>query len=70
MCAVMYAEKFWIAPWDTSTSATTVEIGSRTYKTVRMMSCQKLPRLLPLRPMIPRISATATTIPTPAERKF
>ena len=23
MCAVMYAEKFWIAPWDTSTSATT-----------------------------------------------
>ena len=34
------------------------------------MSCQKLPMPLPVRPMIPRTSATATTIPTPAERKF
>ncbi len=35
-----------------------------------MMSCQKLPSDLPLREAIPRISATATTMPTPAERKF
>ncbi len=34
------------------------------------MSCQKLPRLLPLRPTIPRTSATATTIPTPADSQF
>ena len=34
------------------------------------MSCQKFPMLLPLRDTIPRISATATTMPVPAERKF
>ena len=34
------------------------------------MSCQKLPMLVPLRDTIPRISATATEIPTPADRKF
>ncbi len=44
--------------------------GSSTYRIVRTMSCQKLPMLLPLRPMMPRISATATTMPTPAEMKF
>ena len=34
------------------------------------MSCQKLPRPVPLRPMMPRISATATAMPTAAETKF
>ena len=34
------------------------------------MSCQKFPRLLPLRAMIPRISAIRTTIPAAAETKF
>ena len=34
------------------------------------MSAQKLPMLLPLRETIPRISATATQIPTPAESQF
>ena len=34
------------------------------------MSAQKLPSPLPLRPMIPRTSAIATTIPTPAESQF
>ena len=63
-------EKFWITPWETSTSAPITEIGASTYRIVRTRSCQKLPRLLPLRPTIPRISATATTIPTPAESKF
>ena len=34
------------------------------------MSAQKLPMLLPLRATIPRISATATQIPTPADSQF
>ena len=45
-------------------------IGASTYRIVRTRSCQKLPRLLPLRPMMPRTSATATMMPTPAESQF
>ncbi len=62
--------KFAITPWETRMRATRIDSGINTYRTVRTMSCQKLPRLLPLREMIPRMSATATTMPTPAERKF
>ena len=57
-------------PCETSTSAPTTEIGNNTYSTVRTTSCQKLPKPLPLRPTIPRISATATQMPTAAEAKF
>ena len=59
-----------MTPWETSTIAPSTQIGVITYRTVRTMSAQKLPMLLPLRPMIPRISAIATQIPTPADRKF
>ena len=34
------------------------------------MSTQKFPMPFPLRPTMPLIRATATTMPTPAERKF
>ena len=62
--------RFWIDPWKMSSSATTSDSGSSTYRHVRTMSCQKLPSDLPLRPEMPRISATATVMPTPADTKF
>ncbi len=59
-------------PWETRTSAPTTEIGSSTYSSVRVRSCQKLPS--PCAPVwraaIARIRATATTMPTAAEMKF
>ena len=51
-------------------SAPTKEIGSSTYSSVRTRSCQKLPRLAPLRERMPRIIATSTAMPTAAETKF
>ena len=59
-----------MTPWETSTIAAITDSGASTYRIVRTRSCQKLPRLLPLRPMIPRTSATATTMPTPADSQF
>ena len=59
-----------MTPWETSTIAPITQIGVITYRTVRTMSAQKLPMLLPLRETIPRISAIATQIPTPAESQF
>ncbi len=66
------SESDWTTPWEASTSAPTIEIGSSTYSSARVRSCQKLPR--PVAPVrraaIPRISAMATTMPTAAETKF
>ena len=59
-----------MTPWETSTIAATMTIGVSTYRIVRTRSAQKLPMLLPLRETIPRISAIATTMPTPAESQF
>ena len=59
-------------PWEASTSAPTIEIGSSTYSSARVRSCQKLPRpsAPARRAAMPRISAIATTMPTAAETKF
>ncbi|MCY1228403.1 hypothetical protein D9M72_407180 [compost metagenome] len=63
-------QKFWTTPPITSTTAAAAASGSRTRKLVRARSTQKLPsRSVRVRAM-PRIRATATTMPTAADRKF
>ncbi len=65
-----YVAKFWIDPWKISTSGDHDRHRQQDVEDVRIRSCQKFPSDLPLRPMIPRISAIATQMPTAAEAKF
>ena len=53
-----------------STSATTSEIGTSTYSSVRVTSTQKLPSAAPERRAKPRMTAATTAMPTAAETKF
>ena len=62
--------KLWIAPRETSTSATTIDNGSSRRVTARVRSAQKLPIVSLRRRVMPRTSAIATAIPTAAETKF
>lgn len=62
--------KFCTTPPMTITTAATVAMGSRTRKAVRAKSTQKLPIRSVFVRAIPRIRATATMIPTAADRKF
>ena len=62
--------RLWIAPRATSTSASTIESGSRIRVTERVRSAQKLPIVSLRRRVMPRTSAIATAMPTAAETKF
>ena len=63
-------EKFWITPPMSSTIAPNVAMGSRMRTVPRVRSTQKLPSVFVLIEARPRTRATATAIPTAAERKF
>ena len=63
-------EKFWIAPAAIRTIAPTTASGSRMRRQPRVRSTQKLPIRSVRERMKPRISATATAMPTAAEAKF
>ena len=61
---------FWITPPASSTTAASTESGSRIRSVPRVRSTQKLPIVPESRYDRPRISATATAMPTAAETKF
>ena len=62
--------RFWTTPPSDSSTATANDSGSSTRSIVRVRSTQKLPSVRrPLRTM-PRMIATATTMPAAAETKF
>ena len=65
---VRAALKFWITPWLMSTIANTNDRGRRIRVVDRTVSTQKLPMVRLRRRMIARVNATATAIPTAAER--
>ena len=85
VCTSVPADRFWIAPPATSTTAASTDNGSTIRTQMRTRSTQKLPSWSapgpgcpaePRRPDLaeprvkPRTSATATAIPTAAEAKF
>ena len=59
-----------MTPWLTSTSASTTDSGTSTYSVERVTSTQKLPMVCAVCRANPRITATATTNPVAADRKF
>ena len=63
-------EKFCTAPSATSASVPRTAIGSRMRRLPRTRSTQKLPIRSVRERVNPRISATATAMPTAAETKF
>ena len=62
--------KFCTTPPIISTTAATIDSGSRMRTTARVRSTQKLPTRSVCSRVNPRISATATARPTAADRKF
>ena len=64
------ALKFWITPLASSTVASRTDSGRSTNRTPRVRSTQKLPIVSARRRVSPRIRATATARPTPADTKF
>lgn len=62
--------KFWMTPPASSTTAPTIDSGSRMRSVPRVRSTQKLPMVPEERYAKPRMRATATAIPTAADRKF
>ena len=66
----MKPARFWTTPWLTRTSATTTDSGSSTRVVTRVRSTQKFPIVSERRRVNPRMSATATAMPTAAETKF
>jgi hypothetical protein len=62
--------QFWITPPTISTTAASTETGSRMRSVPRVRSTQKLPIVPTRRRTSPRTSATATAMPTAADRKF
>ena len=65
---VLLAWKFWITPWLMNTNAKMNEIGSSTRVVERTTSTQKLPIVVDRRRISARMNATATAIPTAADR--
>jgi hypothetical protein len=63
-------ERFCTIPATTNTIVATTQMGSSTRTVIRVRSTQKLPSVLFRRDAKPRINATATAMPTPAETKF
>src|SRR4029077_13143046 len=62
------AWKFWITPWLMNTKAKMNEIGNRMRVVERTTSTQKLPIVGERRRQSARMNATATAMPTAAER--
>ncbi len=69
-CTVTGPASVCSAPCAMNTTAATNAIGSSTYRFARTKSTQKFPIVLLPRRENPRISATATAMPTAALRKF
>ncbi len=68
--AVSYGRRFCTTPCETSASAKTVEIGSRTHRVPRVRSTQKLPSVFISVRAMPRIKAMASARPTAADQKL
>ncbi len=68
--AVTYESRFCGTPCQTSSRASTNEMGSNTHSTQRVRSAQKLPSELAECRAKPRISAMANAIPVAADTKF
>jgi len=64
------ALKFCTTPRAISSEASRTDSGSSTNTTPRVRSTQKFPIVVARRRVRPRMSATATARPTPAETKF
>ncbi len=62
--------RFWITPWLISTIAVTIESGSRTYRQVRIRSCQKFPSDVAAAADDAADQGDRDQIPTAAEAKF
>ena len=62
--------RFCSAPWAIRITAAMAAMGRRTRTTIRVRSAQKFPRVFDCLRVRPRMSATATAIPTAADTKF